>query len=50
MAARAELAAAADAVLAYHLAGRQTDDVLLGELAMAWTLGLGLESKSDSGP
>ncbi len=32
MAARAELAAAADAVLAYHLAGRQTDDVLLGEL------------------
>jgi hypothetical protein len=33
---RAELAAAADALLAYHLAGRQTDDVLLGETQAAW--------------
>jgi hypothetical protein len=33
---RAELAAAADALLAYHLAGRQTDDGLLAEIQVAW--------------
>jgi hypothetical protein len=33
---RAELAAAAGALLAYHLGGRQTDDVLLGEIQAAW--------------
>ena len=33
---RADLEAAAGALLAYHLAGRQTDDVLLGEIQAAW--------------
>ena len=33
---RAELAAAAGALLAYHLGGRQTDDVLLGQIQAAW--------------
>ena len=33
---RAELAAAAGALLAYHLGGRQTDDVLLDEIQAAW--------------
>jgi hypothetical protein len=33
---RAELAAAAGALLAYHLGGRQTDDALLGEIQAAW--------------
>jgi hypothetical protein len=33
---RAELAAAAGALLAYHLGGRQPDDALLGELQAAW--------------
>jgi hypothetical protein len=33
---RAELAAAAGALLAYHLGGRQTDDVLLGQVQAAW--------------
>ena len=33
---RAELAAAAGALLAYHLGSRQTDDVLLGEIQAAW--------------
>jgi hypothetical protein len=32
----AELEAAAGALLAYHLRGRQTDDALLGELQAAW--------------
>jgi hypothetical protein len=33
---RAELKAAAGALLAYYLRGRQTDDVLLGEIQAAW--------------
>ena len=33
---RAELEAAAGALLAYHLGGRQTDDALLGEIQAAW--------------
>jgi hypothetical protein len=33
---RAELAAATGALLAYHLGGRQTDDVLLGQIQAAW--------------
>jgi hypothetical protein len=33
---RAELAAAAGALLAYHLGGRQTEDALLGEIQAAW--------------
>ena len=33
---RAELVAAAGALLAYHLGGRQTDDALLGEIQAAW--------------
>jgi hypothetical protein len=33
---RAELAAAAGALLAYHLGGRQTDDALLREIQAAW--------------
>jgi hypothetical protein len=33
---RAELEAAADALLAYHLGGRQTDDALLAEIQAAW--------------
>jgi hypothetical protein len=33
---RAELEAAAGALLAYHLRSRQTDDVLLGETQAAW--------------
>jgi hypothetical protein len=33
---RAELEAAAGALLAYHLSGRQTDDVLLGQIQAAW--------------
>jgi hypothetical protein len=33
---QAELAAAADALLTYHLRGRQTDDALLGEIQAAW--------------
>lgn len=33
---RAELEAATGALLAYHLGGRQTDDVLLGEIQAAW--------------
>jgi hypothetical protein len=33
---RAELAAAAGALLAYHLGGRQTDDALLGQIQAAW--------------
>jgi hypothetical protein len=33
---RAELAAAADALLAYHLGGRQTEDALLAEIQAAW--------------
>src|SRR5262245_31982110 len=33
---RAELEAAAGALLAYHLGGRQTDDVLLGQIQAAW--------------
>jgi hypothetical protein len=33
---RAELAAAAGALLAYHLRGRQTDDALLAEIQAAW--------------
>jgi hypothetical protein len=33
---RAEPAAAAEALLAYHLGGRQTDDALLAEIQAAW--------------
>jgi hypothetical protein len=33
---RADLEAAADALLAYHLGGRQTDDALLAEIQAAW--------------
>jgi hypothetical protein len=33
---RAELEAAAGALLAYHLGGRQTNDALLGEIQAAW--------------
>jgi hypothetical protein len=33
---RAELEAAADALLGYYLAGRRTDDELLGEVQAAW--------------
>jgi hypothetical protein len=33
---RAELEAAADALVAYHLGGRQTDDALLAEIQAAW--------------
>jgi hypothetical protein len=33
---RAELEAAAGALLAYHLGGRQTDDVLLDQIQAAW--------------
>lgn len=33
---RAELAAAAGALLAYYLGGRQTDDALLGQIQAAW--------------
>jgi hypothetical protein len=33
---RAELVAAAGALLAYHLGGRQTNDALLGEIQAAW--------------
>lgn len=33
---RAELEVAADALLAYHLGGRQTDDALLAEIQAAW--------------
>jgi hypothetical protein len=33
---RAELEAAAGALLAYYLGGRQTDDVLLGQIQAAW--------------
>jgi hypothetical protein len=33
---RSELEAAAGALLAYHLGGRQTNDVLLGETQAAW--------------
>jgi hypothetical protein len=33
---RAELAAAAGALLPYYLGGRQTEDVLLGEIQAAW--------------
>jgi hypothetical protein len=33
---RAELEAATGALLAYHLRGRQTDDVLLAEIQAAW--------------
>jgi hypothetical protein len=33
---QAELEAAAGALLAYHLGGRQTDDALLGEIQAAW--------------
>jgi hypothetical protein len=33
---RAELEAAVDALLAYHLGGRQTDDALLAEIQAAW--------------
>jgi hypothetical protein len=33
---QAELAAAAGALLAYHLCGRQTDDALLAEIQAAW--------------
>jgi hypothetical protein len=33
---RAELAAAAGVLLAYHLGGRQTDDALLAEIQAAW--------------
>jgi hypothetical protein len=33
---RTELEAAAGALLAYHVGGRQTDDVLLGQIQAAW--------------
>jgi hypothetical protein len=33
---RTELGAAAGALLAYHLGGRQTDDALVGEIQAAW--------------
>jgi hypothetical protein len=33
---RVELEAAATALLAYHLGGRQTDDALLGQIQAAW--------------
>ena len=33
---RTELEAAADALVAYHLGGRQTDDALLAEIQAAW--------------
>jgi hypothetical protein len=33
---RAELEAAAGALLAYHLGGRQTDDALIGQIQAAW--------------